>query len=89
VDANIGCGTITCNYATDQRKYKTKIGNRVFVGSDSQFVAPVEIGDDAVVASGSTVTENVPARALAIARSRQVNKENYVEVKADVPEPKE
>jgi len=76
-ETNIGCGTITCNYATDHKKYKTKIGNRVFVGSDTQFVAPVEIGDDAIIASGSTVTENVPARALAIARARQVNKENF------------
>jgi bifunctional UDP-N-acetylglucosamine pyrophosphorylase/glucosamine-1-phosphate N-acetyltransferase len=76
-EVNIGCGTITCNYAADKRKYQTKIGHRVFVGSDSQFVAPVQIGDDAVIGSGSTITKDVPAKALAVARSRQVIKENY------------
>ena len=76
-DSNIGCGTITCNYATDHKKYRTVIGDGVFVGSDSQFVAPVTVGNHAVIASGSTITENVPAEALAIARGRQVNKLNY------------
>lgn len=76
-DVNIGCGTITCNYAADKKKYKTKIGNRVFVGSDTQFVAPIEIGDDAVIGSGSTITKSVPAKALAVARGKQVIKENY------------
>ena len=73
-DVNIGCGTITCNYAADKKKYKTKIGDRVFVGSNSQFVAPVEVGSDAIIASGSTITKNVPSGDLAIARSRQENK---------------
>lgn len=76
--SNIGCGTITCNYAVDKKKYKTLIGKGVFIGSDSQFIAPVEVGDRAVIGSGSTVTKNVPARALAVARSKQVVKENYV-----------
>ncbi|MCB0356200.1 MAG: bifunctional UDP-N-acetylglucosamine diphosphorylase/glucosamine-1-phosphate N-acetyltransferase GlmU [Bdellovibrionales bacterium] len=76
-ESNIGCGTITCNYAVDKKKYVTKIGKGVFVGSDTQFVAPVEIGDGAVIASGSTITKNVPAGALAVARGRQVIKENY------------
>jgi len=76
---NIGCGTITCNYAVDRKKYKTKIGDRVFVGSDVQFVAPVEVGAEAVIASGSTITQNVPSKSLAIARSKQVNKDNYIE----------
>lgn len=76
-DVNIGCGTITCNYAADKKKYKTKIGDRVFVGSDTQFVAPIEVGDDAVIGSGSTITKNVPAKALAVARGKQVIKENY------------
>ncbi|WP_413289914.1 bifunctional UDP-N-acetylglucosamine diphosphorylase/glucosamine-1-phosphate N-acetyltransferase GlmU [Bdellovibrio sp. HCB337] len=76
-DVNIGCGTITCNYAADKKKYQTKIGNRVFVGSDTQFVAPIEIGDDVVIGSGSTITKNVPAKALAVARGKQVIKENY------------
>lgn len=82
---NVGCGTITCNYAVDRKKYKTKIGNNVFVGSDVQFVAPVEVGDGAIIASGSTVTDDVPAKALAVARSRQVNKENYAD-KLAIPE---
>lgn len=76
---NVGCGTITCNYAVDRKKYKTKIGSNVFVGSDVQFVAPVEIGEGAIIASGSTITEDVPAKALAVARGRQVNKENYAD----------
>jgi bifunctional UDP-N-acetylglucosamine pyrophosphorylase/glucosamine-1-phosphate N-acetyltransferase len=76
-DVNIGCGTITCNYAADRKKYQTTIGNGVFVGSDVQFVAPVKIGDGATIASGSTITEDVPAKALAIARGRQVNKPGW------------
>ena len=80
-EVNIGCGTITCNYAVDRGKYKTKIGDRAFVGSDSQFVAPVSIGADAVIGSGSTITKDVPARALAVARGKQFVKENYVSVK--------
>ncbi len=76
-NTNIGCGTITCNYAVDRQKYKTTIGRDVFVGSDTQFVAPVTIGDGAIVGSGSTITKDVPAKALAVARSKQVNIENY------------
>lgn len=77
-DTNIGCGTITCNYAADKKKYKTVIGDRVFVGSDSQFVAPVKVGNDAVIGSGSTITKDVPEKALAVARGRQWMKENYI-----------
>jgi bifunctional UDP-N-acetylglucosamine pyrophosphorylase / glucosamine-1-phosphate N-acetyltransferase len=75
VDVNIGCGTITCNYAADEKKYKTIIKDRVFVGSDSQLVAPVIIHEDSIIASGSTITKDVPAGALAIARGRQENKD--------------
>ena len=78
-DVNIGCGTITCNYAANKQKYKTVIGDRVFIGSDSQLVAPVTVGADSIVASGTTVTKNVPEGALALARSPQVNKEGYAE----------
>jgi bifunctional UDP-N-acetylglucosamine pyrophosphorylase/glucosamine-1-phosphate N-acetyltransferase len=85
-DVNIGCGTITCNYAADKKKYKTKIGDRVFVGSDTQFIAPIVIGDDAIIGSGSTITKDVPAKALAVARGRQVVKENYI-VKGTQPVP--
>ena len=74
--ANIGAGTITCNY-DGFHKYPTTIGNKVFVGSDSAFVAPVRVGDGAYVAAGSIVTDNVPPDALAIARGRQVNKPGW------------
>jgi bifunctional UDP-N-acetylglucosamine pyrophosphorylase/glucosamine-1-phosphate N-acetyltransferase len=73
-NANVGAGTITCNYDGDA-KHRTKIGKGAFVGSNSALVAPVEIGDGAYVGSGSVITENVPANALALARSRQVIKE--------------
>lgn len=88
-DVNIGCGTITCNYAVDRKKYKTKIGSGVFVGSDTQFVAPIEIGDNAVIGSGSTITKDVPAQALAVARGKQFIKENYVPLKKSENEGKE
>lgn len=71
-EVNIGAGTITCNY-DGERKHKTVIEDRVFVGSDTQFVAPVRVREGAVVGAGSTITEDVPPGALAIARSRQVN----------------
>lgn len=74
---NIGCGTITCNYAADKKKYVTKIGKHAFIGSDTQFVAPVSVGDGAVVGSGSTITKDVPADALAVTRAKQVIKEGY------------
>ncbi len=77
-DVNIGCGTITVNY-DGKNKFLTKIEDGVFVGCNSNLVAPVTIGKNAYVAAGSTVTEDVPGQALAIARARQVNKENYVE----------
>jgi bifunctional UDP-N-acetylglucosamine pyrophosphorylase / glucosamine-1-phosphate N-acetyltransferase len=74
--ANIGAGTITCNY-DGVNKNKTTIGNRVFIGSDTALVAPVRVGDSAYVAAGSIITDNVPADALAVARGRQVNKPGW------------
>jgi bifunctional UDP-N-acetylglucosamine pyrophosphorylase/glucosamine-1-phosphate N-acetyltransferase len=74
--ANIGAGTITCNY-DGFHKYPTTIGNRVFIGSDSTLVAPLRVGDGAYVAAGSTLTENVPPDALGIARGRQTNKPGW------------
>jgi bifunctional UDP-N-acetylglucosamine pyrophosphorylase / glucosamine-1-phosphate N-acetyltransferase len=71
--ANIGAGTITCNY-DGVAKYETKIGRGAFIGSDTALVAPVRVGDDAYVGAGSVITENVPPEALAIARGRQANK---------------
>lgn len=84
---NIGCGTITCNYAVDRKKYRTLIGDEVFVGSDTQFIAPVAIGRQAVIGSGSTITKDVPAGALAVARGRQIIKENYVSQKIETTPP--
>ena len=75
-NSNIGAGTITCNY-DGAAKYQTTIGNRVFIGSDTALVAPVRVGDGAYVAAGSTITHNVPADALAIARGRQENKPGW------------
>jgi bifunctional UDP-N-acetylglucosamine pyrophosphorylase / glucosamine-1-phosphate N-acetyltransferase len=74
--SNIGAGTITCNY-DGFHKYQTTIGNRVFIGSDTALIAPVRLGDGAYIAAGSTITDNVPAEALAIARGRQVNKPGW------------
>lgn len=74
--SNIGAGTITCNY-DGFHKFPTSIGNKVFIGSDTALVAPVRVGDGAYVAAGSTITENVPADALAIARGRQANKPGW------------
>ena len=74
--SNIGAGTITCNF-DGVAKYQTTIGERVFIGSDTALVAPIRVGDGAYVAAGSTLTENVPADALALARGRQVNKPGW------------
>lgn len=74
--ANIGAGTIFCNYDGFQ-KHRTVIGEGAFIGSDSQLVAPLHIGAGAYVATGTTVTQDVPAEGLAIARTRQSNKEGY------------
>ena len=73
---NIGAGTITCNY-DGVSKYKTLIGDRVFIGSDSALVAPIVIGEGAYIGAGSTITQDVPADALAVARGRQVTKEGW------------
>jgi len=74
--ANIGAGTITCNY-DGAHKHQTKIGKGAFVGSNSTLVAPVEIGDGAYLAAGSVITHKVPGDALALGRSRQVTKEGW------------
>jgi len=72
--SNIGAGTITCNY-DGYNKYKTVIGENAFVGSNSSLVAPLSIGNNAYIASGSTITDDVPADALAFGRARQETKE--------------
>jgi bifunctional UDP-N-acetylglucosamine pyrophosphorylase/glucosamine-1-phosphate N-acetyltransferase len=71
--ANLGAGTVTCNY-DGVMKHRTVIGARAFIGSDTMLVAPVTVGAEAMTASGSVVTEDVPDGALAVARARQVNK---------------
>lgn len=73
---NIGCGTITCNY-DGVKKSKTIIGNNCFIGSNTNLIAPVTVEDNAFIAAGSTITDDVPKYALAIARQRQINKENW------------
>ncbi|MCX5777642.1 MAG: bifunctional UDP-N-acetylglucosamine diphosphorylase/glucosamine-1-phosphate N-acetyltransferase GlmU [Elusimicrobia bacterium] len=75
-DVNVGAGTITCNY-DGEKKHTTTIGDRVFVGSNTNLVAPVTVGADAVIGAGSTITDAVPARSLALARARQINKAEY------------
>ncbi len=77
-NVNIGCGSITVNY-DGKNKFLTKIDDDVFVGCNSNLVAPVTVKEGAYIAAGSTITDDVPESALAIARARQVNKENYVE----------
>ena len=77
-NVNIGAGTIFCNY-DGVRKHTTTLEDNVFIGSDSQLVAPVTVGAGAYVGSGTTVTRDVPPDALAVSRTRQQNKEGYAE----------
>jgi bifunctional UDP-N-acetylglucosamine pyrophosphorylase/glucosamine-1-phosphate N-acetyltransferase len=76
-DVNIGAGTITCNYDGKQKNV-TEIGDGTFVGSDSILVAPIKIGKNAYTAAGSTLNQDVPSRALAFGRARQLNKKGWV-----------
>ena len=82
---NIGAGTITCNY-DGKRKHATTVGDRVFIGSGTQLVAPLTLGDDAYVGAGSCVTDDIPAGALAVARSRQVIKGGWNGRRDDEPD---
>ncbi|WLR41924.1 bifunctional UDP-N-acetylglucosamine diphosphorylase/glucosamine-1-phosphate N-acetyltransferase GlmU [Bacillus carboniphilus] len=75
-NVNIGCGTITVNY-DGKAKHLTKIEDDAFIGCNSNLIAPVKIGNKSTVAAGSTITEDVPANSLSIARSRQMNKLDY------------
>lgn len=81
---NVGAGTITCNY-DGERKHKTVIENDVFIGSHASLVAPVTIGEGALIAAGSTITEDVPARATAFGRARQVVRDRDDESKGEEP----
>ena len=82
--ANIGAGTITCNY-DGKEKHRTDIGKGAFIGSNSALVAPVSIGDHAYVGSGSVITTDVPAGALALGRARQVVKEGWAALLRTLP----
>lgn len=73
-NTNVGCGFITCNY-DGVNKHKTKIGSNTFIGSDVQMVAPIEVGNDAFVAAGSTITKSIPDGGFGISRNQQVTKE--------------
>lgn len=79
-NVNFGCGTVTCNY-DGKNKYRSKIDDGAFIGCNTNLVAPVEIGEKAYIAAGSTITEDVPSDALSIARARQTIKENWVKEK--------
>lgn len=78
--SNIGAGTITCNY-DGEKKHRTTIGERAFIGSNSTLVAPIEIGPDSYVGAGSVITDDVPAEALALGRGRQVVKPGWTKKK--------
>ena len=75
-EVTIGAGTITCNF-DGTKKHQTIIKDHAFIGSNSALIAPITIGQDAIIAAGSTITQDVPANALAIARQRQVTKKDY------------
>ena len=79
---NVGAGTITCNY-DGTSKHVTVIEDGAFIGSDSTLVAPIRIGKGAYVAAGSTITEDVPADALALGRTRQITKEGWAREKRE------
>ena len=73
---NIGAGTITCNY-DGKNKFKTEIGQEVFIGSDTMLVAPVSIGDNSLIGAGSVITKDVPSDSLSVERSKQIIKEGW------------
>jgi bifunctional UDP-N-acetylglucosamine pyrophosphorylase/glucosamine-1-phosphate N-acetyltransferase len=77
-DVNVGCGVVFVNY-DGHKKHRTFVGDGAFIGCNVNLVAPVDVGDHAYIAAGSTITENVPPKALSIARERQINKEGWVE----------
>lgn len=76
-NVNFGCGTITCNY-DGKNKHRTTIGDNVFIGCNTNLVAPVTLGESAFVAAGSTIVQSIPDGSLGIARSTQTTKENWV-----------
>ena len=79
---DFGCGTVTCNY-DGKDKFRTQIGDYCFIGCNTNLVAPVKVGDGAYTAAGSTITKDVPAQALGIARERQTNLDGWAEPKME------
>ncbi len=77
-NVNFGCGTVTCNY-DGKNKFRSTIGDDCFVGCNTNLVSPVKVGDRSYIAAGSTITEDIPAGSLSIARTRQVNKEGWAD----------
>ena len=75
-DVNIGAGTITCNY-DGVKKNRTRIKNKVFIGSNSSLVAPITINESSIVGAGSVITKNVKKKSLALTRSKQTETKNY------------
>lgn len=86
-DVNFGCGTVTCNY-DGKNKWRCKIGDGAFIGCNTNLIAPVEVGEKAYIAAGSTITDSIPDKALSIARARQVIKEGWVDIKKPYKEKK-
>ena len=85
-NVNFGCGSVTVNY-DGVKKHQTVIGDDVFVGCNVNLIAPIKVNDNVFIAAGSTVTEDIPKGAFAIARNKQINKEdyskNYIEPKSE------
>ncbi|HEY8423537.1 MAG TPA: DapH/DapD/GlmU-related protein [Clostridia bacterium] len=81
-NCNVGCGVVFCNY-DGKNKHFTKVGDNVFIGSNTNIVSPVVIEDNAFIAAGSTITDNIPPYSLAIARARQVTKPDYMKKKLE------
>src|SRR5699024_4925753 len=75
-DINVGCGVVFVNY-DGVHKFHTNIGSHSFIGSNSNIIAPVEMADHSFIAAGSTITDDIPKHAMAIARARQTNKNDY------------
>ena len=86
-DVRVGCGTVTCNY-DGLDKTSCIIGDNVFIGGNSNLISPVTLHDNSYIAAGSTITDDVPELSLAIARTRQIVKENWVINKNRVRGPK-
>ncbi len=75
-NVNVGCGTVTCNY-DGKKKYRTTVGDNVFIGCNTNLVAPVTVNSGVYIAAGSTINMDIPENNLAIARARQVNKADW------------